>query len=153
MDFAEPWQASAYQPLDPAHLPPLFVAWNQSMGTPSDVAHSEVRARWEAGDPGVRNVMQQFASLARAGRAAFDEGRAAETWPTLMRRAFELRASIWNITSIDQTLVQTGEHLGAGVAFAGSGGAVVGCVRDASELAPMADAYASVGAGFVVIAR
>lgn len=151
MDFAEAWQPDRYHRLDSTLLPPLFVAWNRTAGQPSDIAHSNVRERWRAGDTEVATVMTQFATLAAEGRRSLDAGTALEHWPPLMDEAFTLRSRIWNITSADRTLVETGQSIGAGVAFAGSGGAVVGATSDYNMLAAAATAYTSLGAGFMVV--
>jgi len=151
MDFARPWNPASYVAQDLALLPPLFVAWNQQMGQPSAVEHSRVRERWLAGDPAVIEAMTAFAQLATTGRASLDDRTAASAWPSLLEEAFELRSRIWNITSVDTALVETGMALGAGVAFAGSGGAVVGCPRDANCLDKLARAYDTIGAGFLVL--
>jgi len=151
MDFNQMWHAESYERLDPSALPPLFVAWNQSMGQPSTVAHAQVRQRWVDGDTEVVEVMHEFADLAASGRRSLDANAAAAEWPALLNRAFALRRSIWNITDIDEALVATGADLGAGVAFAGSGGAVVGCIADPTRMEMLATAYQGLGAGFAVI--
>ena len=151
MNFAEPWHAPSYQRLERALLPPLFVAWNQSMGEPSTVARSQVREHWRAGDPQVLSTMADFAALAQAGRISLDAGSAGADWPALMRRGFELRRGIWNVSDIDQALVNVGSERGAGVSFAGSGGAVVGCTSEPERLPQLRDAYQRLGAGFCVI--
>jgi len=95
--------------------------------------------------------MIRFAELAAAGRRSLDDGTAAQRWPALLNQAFELRSSIWNITPIDRQLVDTGQAIGAGVAFAGSGGAVVGATTNVAALADAARAYDTAGAGFLVL--
>lgn len=152
MDFATPWNAACYRALDQRALPPLFLAWFEQQGTASDVVHSDVRERWEAGDTNVRQVMHRFAELAADGRHALDADEAAERWPSLLREAFGLRRELWTIADSDERLVRTGEDLGAGVTFAGSGGAVVGAVRDRSALSAIRGAYESVDARFMEIA-
>ena len=151
MNFAEAWQPDHYRRLDPDSLPALFVAWNQSAGEPSDVAHSDVRERWLAGDAEAARVMTRFAELAAEGRRALDAGTASEHWPPLMDESFALRSRIWAITSADRALVEAGQSIGAGVAFAGSGGAVVGSLREPNQLETAAAAYEQLDAGFVVI--
>ena len=151
MDFSTPWQAHAYHRLEVDKLPPLFVAWHQSPGQPSDVAHTNVRQRWLDGDPQVTTVMTRFAELAVAGRDALDGGTTCRDWPPLMNEAFELRRQIWTITDVDNALVETGQAAGAGVAFAGSGGAVVGSLADPERLDAAAQAYREIDAGFLVL--
>lgn len=151
MDFATPWRAQSYQQLDQSALPPLFLAWDRTTGQASHVAHSDVRDRWDAGDPQVVAVMGRFAKLGSYARQALDGARAAEVWPGLLNEAFALRSQIWPITDTDRSLVGVGESLGAGVGFAGSGGSVVGAVVDPGHMAALARAYGSIGAGFVVL--
>jgi glucuronokinase len=151
MDFTVGWQSDRYERLDPSRLPGLFLAWDQSVGEPSTVAHSDVRQRWLAGDKEIIGVMARFAEVAREGRSALDAGRAIERWPSLLREAFRLRSQIWSITDRDRVLVGIGETLGSGVAFAGSGGSVVGTVANAEVLGDLREQYRLAGAGFHII--
>lgn len=151
MDFAQPWDAARYRRLDPTALPQLFVAWSRDGGEASDVVHSDVRSRWEAGDAEVTSVMSQFASLARRGRAALDAGEAATTWPALMNEAFALRRRLWTIDAVSEKLVSIGCEAGAGVTFAGSGGAVVGCIPDSAAFAGLETGYTEAGFGFLQV--
>ncbi len=148
MDFAQSWQASRYHRIDLGLLPQLFVAWDRSAGEPSDVAHSDVRERWEAGDPEVLKAMKDFAQLATDGRKALDAGSAGELWPQLMRQSFAIRSRVWAISARDLQLVEAGESVGAGVSFAGSGGAVVGVIPPDVDADSVADVYQAAGAGF-----
>lgn len=95
--------------------------------------------------------MKQFAELAEHGCRTLDAGTAAEHWPALMDEAFNLRRQIWNITDVDSALVQAGQRVGAGVAFAGSGGAVVGVVSEQTQLDAAAQAYQAINTGFLVL--
>lgn len=151
MDFATPWDPSLYHRLSTQGLPPLFIAWNTSTGAASDVVHTNVRQRWLDGDVLVRSTLTRFAELAAAGRQHLDAGAAAQHWPALMDEAFELRSKIWTITDIDRALIDAGQGAGAGVAFAGSGGAVVGSLPGPVAMNSLRTAYESIGAGFVVI--
>ena len=151
MDFSIPWNRDGYQRLDASKLPPLFIAWPQQVGSPSTEVHSNVRERWRQRDPAVVRAMSRFAELAGEGRRALDDSAAAQQWPQLMSEAFDLRQQMWTITSSDEQLVGIGSHLGAGVTLAGSGGAVVGAVAEASSLPTLAQAYADHNAGFLVI--
>ena len=110
-----------------------------------------MRERWRQRDPAVVRAMSRFAELAGEGRRALDDSAAAQQWPQLMSEAFDLRQQMWTITSSDEQLVGIGSHLGAGVTLAGSGGAVVGAVAEASSLPTLAQAYADHNAGFLVI--
>lgn len=58
-----------YEALDPALLPPL---WLVHATDPSDSGrmHSDVRRRWDAGDPELIAAMAEVAGLAEQGRQA-----------------------------------------------------------------------------------
>jgi len=151
MSFATPWNASDYHPLDPAKLPPLFLAWNQSQGTPSGVVHAGVKERWDAGDVQISQIMADFAALAERGRETMESGEATDIWPLLLDRAFELRTRIYTISETDLSLVQIGTRRGAGVSLAGSGGAVVGAYRARHELPAIEAGYRGAGYGFMLL--
>ena len=151
MNFATPWDAASYHRLDPAQLPPLFVAWDQNGGASSDSVHADVRARWHRGDTEVIQVMSEFALLATHGRQSLDEGTACATWPDLLRQSFALRRRLWTIDATNQQLVAIGTDLGAGVTFAGSSGAVVGALADPDGFATLQTQYEQAGFGFLVL--
>ena len=139
MRFDEPWDATRYERLDPAGLPPLVVAWDVRSGVPSGTIHAPVRERWEAGDAEVVAAIDRFAELAGEGRAALDAGSAASTWPALADEAFDLRSRFWSIDERDRAMVATVRAVGGGAALAGSGGAIVGHFDD-PDLVPVASA-------------
>lgn len=149
MDFGTAWEPAGYHRIDPARLPRFFLAWDRQGGDASDVAHSDVRRRYDAGDAEVVAAMGRFAELAERGRLAIDAG-ADERWPDLLDEAHALRSRFWHLRARDHRLVNAARSHGAGVAFAGSGGAVVGVLRDADALEATAGACADVGAGFIV---
>ena len=57
MDFSRPRDETSYVALDPALLPPLFVAWDRAPGTSSTVVHDDVRSRFDRGDPEVTTAI------------------------------------------------------------------------------------------------
>jgi glucuronokinase len=63
--------------LDPGLLPPLVVAWREEHSEPSGVVHSDLRERFDRGEPGVREAMAQLAGLARRARSALVSGAGA----------------------------------------------------------------------------
>lgn len=149
MRFAEPWAAASHEPLDPDVLPSFYVAWACDAGASSDVVHTDVRARWDDGDPEVIAAMARFADLAAEARTALDERR-PDDLVDLCDAAFSLRRSIWHITDVDRQLVDLGRSLGAGVTLAGSGGAVVGVVPRGTDLAVVEQAHRDLDVGFLV---
>jgi glucuronokinase len=144
MDLRLPRGPRSYRRLDPACLPPLFVAWNPAPGQRSDVPHDTVRARWEAGDPAVHEAMACFARLAQEGVACLEAGD-HDGFRRCMDANFDARARIWPTRPRDVELVEVGRAQGAAVKYAGSGGAVVGALRDAGQWPAVAKAYAEAG--------
>ena len=65
----EGYKSYAYEPLDPALLPPLYVAYNNSLSEPTEVFHNDIRGRFNRGEEKVVNAMKHFAALAAQGRA------------------------------------------------------------------------------------
>lgn len=140
MDFA----TSRWRRLDPACLPPLYIAWDPDPGRESGVTHSGVRARWLRGDPEVRDAMQAFPALADEGLECLERGD-VERLCELVDRNFELRRSIYALPESDLELVRIGREHGAGAKLCGSGGSVIGVLRDASQRAKLERAYADAG--------
>lgn len=144
MDFRLPRGPHSYRRLDPALLPPLFVAWNPAPGQASHVPHDEVRARWDAGDRQVHAAMDTFVRLTEEGVACLEAGD-LDGFRSCMDANFDARARIWPTRPRDVELVEVGRAAGAAVKFAGSGGAVVGALGDESGRAAVEKAYAAAG--------
>jgi glucuronokinase len=134
-----------YEPLDPTKLPPLFVAYHDALSEGTEVAHSPVRERWQAGDKLVVETMEHIAALAAKARECIQADRGAEIG-LLLDRNFELRAKIYPISAGNRELVERAQREGAHVHFAGSGGAVVGVCRDGAMFDRLAHSYARMGA-------
>jgi glucuronokinase len=65
-----------YEPMDPALLPPLYMAHHETLGEPTEIFHNNIRERFRKGDAQVVDAMRCFAQLAVDGREAL-LGRAA----------------------------------------------------------------------------
>jgi glucuronokinase len=59
----------AYERLPTANLPPLWLAYLSDPSNSGKI-HSDVKARWKAGEPRIVEGMKQFANLTDEGRAA-----------------------------------------------------------------------------------
>jgi glucuronokinase len=114
----------AYEPLDPALLPPLLIAYAAGAGPPSHDAHSAVRERYLAGDEGVRATMGAIAELADRGRDALLAGD-AEKLGRLMGENLDLRRAIFELEPEHLRMADAAAELGLPANYAGSGGAVV----------------------------
>ncbi len=136
MDFAKERMRSlggldcgVYERLDPALLPPLYIAYKDSVSEPTEVFHNDIRSRFNRGDPEVVTSMAKFAGLAAEGREALlaqDVNRLAR----LMNENFDTRRSIYQLPAGQIEMVEVARRTGASAKFAGSGGAIVGVYRD-----------------------
>ena len=123
------YQYGVYEPLDPALLPPLYVAYKGDVSEPTEVFHNNIRARFDRGEPAVVEAMRKFAGLAAQARDALltrDAGRLA----ALMDENFDTRRSIYQLPSGQVQMVEVARAVGASAKFAGSGGAIIGTYRD-----------------------
>ena len=58
MDFAKEreqlidgYRCYAYEPLDPALLPPVYIAYHDALSEPTEVFHNDIRGRFDRGEP------------------------------------------------------------------------------------------------------
>jgi len=133
MDFArelmEQRGYGEYERLDPALLPPLYVAYRTSLSEGTEVFHNDIRQRWRAGDPEVVNAMRRWADIAAEGRQALLEGDRGKL-DRLIDENFDLRARLYRISEGNLQMIRLARQAGATANFAGSGGAIVGTYRD-----------------------
>jgi glucuronokinase len=132
-----------YQPLKPAKLPPLYVAYDPARAEVSDVAHRNLRQLFEQGDATVHAAMQKFAELTERGKVALLAG----DWETLgrvMNANFDLRRTIMNVSPENLRMVEVARSTGASAKFAGSGGAIVGLYQDGRQYQKLSDALSQI---------
>jgi glucuronokinase len=132
-----------YEPLSPAKLPPLYIAYDPSRAEISDVPHRNLRQLFETGDPTVLAAMQQYRDLTDRGRAALMAG----DWDILghvMDANFDLRRTIMPIAPENLRMVEVARSTGASAKFCGSGGAIVGLYRDGRHYQQLSDALAQI---------
>src|SRR5207244_11066277 len=113
------------EPLDPALLPPVYVAHHETLGEPTEIFHNNIRERFRAGDRAVIDAMTCLASLAAQGREAL-LARDADRLARLIDANFDTRRSIYQLAAWQVDMVETARGCGASAKFAGSGGAIVG---------------------------
>ncbi len=118
-----------YEPLDPALLPPIYLAYHDALSEPTEVFHNDIRARFDRGEEAVVNAMKHFATLAAAARKALLD-RDAERLGRLMDENFDTRRRLYNLPAWQVQMVETARRCGASAKFAGSGGAIIGTYRD-----------------------
>jgi glucuronokinase len=140
MDF----QAGVYERLEPALLPPLFVAWNVQAAGHSGVTHSRLRARHEQADPVVLAVMSELAELAHAARTALLAGD-LHNFADCVDGSFDARRRMLTLDDRHVAMVELARALGASANYTGSGGAIVGCRRDGEGCDPVIAALRDAG--------
>lgn len=134
MDFAESstqtidgLECGRYERMDPALLPPLYTAFSQQAGEPTEVTHGPLRARYDSGDEKVRAAMLEFASMTDLAKDALLAGDHAE-FTRLIDANFDLRNAICDLAPSHVEMIETARATGASAKFAGSGGAIVGTI-------------------------
>lgn len=144
-----------YERLDPATLPPLFLAYRPMAAASSGTYHVEIRSRFDRGDAIVHDVMRQLATLVTEGRAALRWG-ATERFAALIARNMELRRALASIPDEQLALIDVADELGLPATFTGSGGAIVGsydpsAVDGGAGLEQIASAFADIDAEVVAL--
>lgn len=152
MDFAQELMEQqghgAYERIDPALLPNLFIAFRTDLAEGSEIFHNAIRQRWLQGEPKIVDAMQRFAGYAQEARDLIVAGRGNEIGP-LLDGNFDLRRSIYNISPANIDMVERARAVGAHCKFTGSGGAIVGMYEDDAMYAAIEQAFN--GTGIVVL--
>lgn len=121
-----------YEPLDPALLPPLYLAFSEDAGEPTEVMHNNLRTRYDQREPAVVDAMSEFAQLAQDARDHLLAGR-TDRISALIDRNFDLRRSICKLPTGHVEMIEAARSVGASGKFAGSGGAIIG-VYESDEM-------------------
>lgn len=133
MDFDQAYMAEhgcgRYEELDPRSLPNLFIAYRLDLGEGSETFHNNIKERWHAGDPEVRQAMLDFASYAQEARDLIVAGRGREIGP-LLDKNFDRRRTLYTLDPRNIDMVERARSVGAHAKFSGSGGAIVGVYDD-----------------------
>eukprot|EP00933_Yihiella_yeosuensis_P051473 TRINITY_DN49416_c0_g1_i1.p1 TRINITY_DN49416_c0_g1~~TRINITY_DN49416_c0_g1_i1.p1 ORF type:complete len:689 (-),score=118.68 TRINITY_DN49416_c0_g1_i1:103-2169(-) len=113
---------------------PFFIAY-ESDPSDSGKIHTNVRARWDAGDNEVVEGMKKFGEFAFEARKAI-ENRDHSKFADLVDQNFALRRSLYGDLALGQAnleMVEICKSCGCAVKFPGSGGAVLGVARPTGE--------------------
>ena len=114
-----------YEEIDPHLLPPLYIAYTTNLSEGTEVFHNNIRERYNNGDQAVINAMNAWGDLALQVRDLLKANRGSEIGP-LLDANFDLRRSIYNVSSGNLRMVEIARSVGATAKFTGSGGAIVG---------------------------
>lgn len=121
----EGFKCYLYEPLSPDLLPPLYLAYHDSLSEPTEVFHNDIRGRFDRGEPAVVQAMQQLAEITCQGREALlrrDHAQLAR----LIDDNFNVRRGIYRLPPWQIGMVEVARQCGASANFAGSGGAIIG---------------------------
>lgn len=118
-----------YEELDPALLPPLYVAYTTKLSEGTEVFHNDIRGRWNRGEREIVSAMYHWAGLAQRVRDMLVQGRGPEIGP-LLNENFDLRRRLYKLSQGNIDMVEAARACGASAKFTGSGGAIVGTYED-----------------------
>ncbi|XP_023345384.1 glucuronokinase 1 [Eurytemora carolleeae] len=127
-----------YRKLEVSELPQFFLVYS---GDPSDSGkiHSDVRSRWEAGDENIIEGMKKLAELTDLALESIKE----KDWMSLSRYMelnFNIRLEMYGENTLGEQnlhMISIGTRFGAGCKFPGSGGAILGLLKDENKFAEM----------------
>ncbi len=114
-----------YEAMDPALLPPLYVAYRSDLSEGSEIFHNDIKGRFNGGDETVVNAINFWADLTEQVREMLMAGEGEAMGP-LLNANFDRRASLCRISDGNQRMVDAARSVGASAKFTGSGGAIVG---------------------------
>ncbi len=118
-----------YEPMSLSLLPPLYIAYHNSLSEPTEVFHNDIRGRFDRGEAKVVAAMKHFAELAARGREALLQ-QDTKRLVRLIDENFNTRRSIYSLAPWQIQMVEVARQCGASAKFAGSGGAIIGTYED-----------------------
>lgn len=114
-----------YEEIDPALLPPLYVAYTKQLSEGTEVFHNDIRSRWNRGEREIVSAMYHWAGLAERVKELLLSGHGSKIGP-LLNENFDLRRRLYKIGKGNLEMVEAARSVGASAKFTGSGGAIVG---------------------------
>ena len=138
------FECGEYETLDPALLPPIYIAYSTEAGNPTEVQHVPLRTRYQQQDSEILKAMEKFADIAAQSREAILTGDAAKL-SNLIDENFDTRRSIVPLPDYQVQMVETARSVGASAKFAGSGGAIVGVYEDDTMLNRLREQLGAIG--------
>ena len=118
-----------YEEIDPASLPPLFIAYRDDLSESSEVVHNNLTRRFIENDKAVLSAMSFWADLTVKVRDDLLSGNGSSIARHLDLN-FDRRASLCKIGEGNHSMIETARELGCSAKFTGSGGAIIGTYED-----------------------
>lgn len=115
--------------MDAALLPPLYIAYLEKQGEQSDRVHRSLHDRFRKRDPKLDRAVAFWADLTDQARRCLLQGD-CEQLASIVDANYDMREQICNLKCEHRWFVQTARSAGACAKFTGSGGAIVGVLRD-----------------------
>lgn len=134
-----------YESLNPDLLPPLYLAYKPQLGKVSGRVLNDIRLGYDQGDPFVIDTLKQIAKKAQIGKQALIDQNLDQFF-CLMNENFDLRSQIMQISKSNIQLIQTARNCGASAKFAGSGGSIIGMVKNEDMYSNLVEALNKLGA-------
>jgi glucuronokinase len=145
MDFAKELFDSRgygrYEPIDPALLPPLYLAYRTDLSEGSEIFHNNLRERFDRGEPDVLAAMRFWADLTDQARDAITR-RDARKLAELQNAGFDRRTQLYKLSDGNLRMVAAARAAGASAAFTGSGGAICGVCPDDATFQRLQETFA-----------
>ncbi len=115
-----------YFNIDPDLLPPLFVAYKETLSKSSGEIHNIMRYRVSVEhDQRVVEAMQEKANLVDEAKECLSKGQKEKLGP-IMSRDFELRRSVYDLSDDNVRMIEIARKMDTHAKFTGSGGGAVG---------------------------
>jgi glucuronokinase len=130
-----------YEPLDAVLLPNIYIAYDATLAERSDIAHNDLRKRYDRGDKDVHEAMAYWADLTDQARDCLKNGD-KDKLGGLLNANFDKRREVYPVSPRNAQMVETARAQGASAKFSGSGGAIVGTYEDEAMFGRLAKTFA-----------
>nr|MBX2883778.1 hypothetical protein [Granulosicoccus sp.] len=138
-----------YRWLDEKKLSGLYIAYSNRLAESSNVFHSDIRQRFEDGNPEFSQAIEGWKQLVDQGIQCI-ERQDNETLASLINQNFDYRAALYDVGPDNLLMIRIARQAGASAKFAGSGGAIIGTCVDENMYQRLAE---KLGAIDVVVFR
>lgn len=130
-----------YENLDPGLLPPLFIAYKETLSKSSGKVHNIMKYRASVElDERITDAMRQKALLVDQARDALEQHDKKALGP-IISKDFELRKSVYTISPDNQKMIDIARKFNAHAKFAGSGGACIGTYTSEDQYLKLEEEY------------
>ena len=127
------FRCGAYEPIDPARMPPMYLAYGLEIPKPMQAGTRSLIERYREGNLAVQDAVEGLRQCAVTARDAILSGDIV-TFCRMIDEGFEWRRRIVTIREEYQRMIDTARSLGLCAGFTGSGGAIIGVCSDDATL-------------------